>query len=267
MVDSGYRDSGTPGRVALVMAASKGLGRGCAEALGSAGYRLMLCARNQAGLDDVVASLRARNVEAAGVTADVSETSELERVFKAVDDTYGRLHVLVANAGGPPPGTFLRVTEEQWVTAFNLTLMSAVRAMQMAVPRIQATGDGRLIVIGSSSVKQPIPGLVLSNAFRPALLGVVKTLSQELAPEGITVNMVSPGRIDTDRVRTLDENRAREQSVSYEQVRSQSEQTIPARRYGDPSELGSLVAFLAGRDAGYITGQSILVDGGMVSAL
>jgi len=139
--------------------------------------------------------------------------------------------------------------------------------MQMAIPRVQATGNGRLIVIGSSSVKQPIPGLVLSNAFRPALLGVVKTLSQELAPEGITVNMVSPGRIDTDRVRTLDENRAREQSVSYEQFREQYEQTIPARRYGAPDELGSLVAYLASQNAGYITGQSILVDGGMVSAL
>ena len=267
MVDTGQQRDTIGGRVALIMAASKGLGRGCAEALGSAGYRLMLCARNQSGLDDVVASLRARNVEAAGVAADVSQISELERVFKAVDQTYGHLHVLVANAGGPPPGTFLRVTEEQWVTAFNLTLMSAVRAMQMAIPRVQATGNGRLIVIGSSSVKQPIPGLVLSNAFRPALLGVVKTLSQELAPEGITVNMVSPGRIDTDRVRTLDENRAREQSVSYEQFREQYEQTIPARRYGAPDELGSLVAYLASQNAGYITGQSILVDGGMVSAL
>ena len=267
MVDVGNQDSGTPGRVALVMAASKGLGRGCAEALGNAGYRLMLCARNQDGLDDVVGSLRERNVEVTGVAADVSQPSELERVFTTMDDTYGRLDVLVANAGGPPPGTFLRVTEEQWVTAFNLTLMSAVRAMQMAIPRMQKASHGRLVAIGSSSVKQPIPGLVLSNAFRPALLGVVKTLSQELAPEGITVNMVSPGRIDTDRVRTLDENRAREQSVSYEQIRSQSEQTIPARRYGAPGELGSLVAFLASPEAGYITGQSILVDGGMVSAL
>jgi 3-oxoacyl-[acyl-carrier protein] reductase len=128
-------------------------------------------------------------------------------------------------------------------------------------------GFGRIVVIGSSSVKQPIENLTLSNAFRPALLGVVKSLAPEVARDGVTVNMVSPGRIDTDRVRALDEARAQTQGISYDQYRSAFEKTIPAQRYGQPGDLGALVAFLASDAAGYITGQSILVDGGMVSAL
>jgi 3-oxoacyl-[acyl-carrier protein] reductase len=139
--------------------------------------------------------------------------------------------------------------------------------MRLALPLMQAQHFGRIIVIGSSSVKQPIGGLVLSNAFRPALLGVVKTLAQEVAADGITVNIVAPGRIDTDRVRNLDQRRAQAEGVPVEQVRAASEKTIPARRYGEPSDLGALVGFLASEEAGYITGQSILVDGGMVSAL
>jgi 3-oxoacyl-[acyl-carrier protein] reductase len=253
--------------VALVMAASKGLGRGCAEALGRRGYRLMVCARRPEGVENAVAGLRALGATAAGMVADVSVPEQLENVFRRADEAYGRLDVLVANAGGPPPGGFMGVTEDQWRSAYELTLMSAVRAIRLAVPRMRASGYGRILIIGSSSVKQPIPGLVLSNAFRPALVGIVKTLAQELAPQGITVNIVSPGRVDTDRVRSLDENRAREHAIPYEEVRRQSERSIPMGRYGEPKDVGELVAFLAGEAAGYITGQSILVDGGMLTSL
>jgi 3-oxoacyl-[acyl-carrier protein] reductase len=193
--------------------------------------------------------------------------ADVEAVFHTLDESFGRLDILVANAGGPPPGTFLNATDTHWQTAFELTLMSAVRAMRLAVQRMQDRQYGRIVVIGSSSVKQPIPGLVVSNAFRPALLGVVKTLAQEVAATGITVNMVSPGRIDTDRVHMLDEARAKAQGISYDQSRAESERSIPARRYGSPAEIGALVAFLASEAAGYVTGQSMLVDGGMVSAL
>lgn len=254
------------GPVAVVTAASKGLGRACAEALVAAGYRVVICARQAATVEEAVSELRALGAEAVGLTADVTSLADLEGVFDAADLSFGRLDVLVANAGGPPPGDFLTVTDQQWHTAYELTLMSAVRAMRLAIPRMRARG-GRIIVIGSSSVKQPIDRLVLSNAFRPALLGVVKTLAREVAAQDITVNMVSPGRIETERVRAIDEAEAAARGVSIETVRTAVEESIPMGRYGRPVDLAALVVFLASPASGYITGQSILVDGGLVSAL
>lgn len=257
----------SPARAAFVMAAGKGLGRGAAEALGREGCAVAVCGRSAAGLEGVASALEQTGVAAHRVVADVSSPAELDQAFASVDAAFGRLDVLVANAGGPPPGAFLEVDDEAWRTGFELTLMSAVRAMRLAVPRMRARGGGRIVVIGSSSVKQPIENLVVSNAFRPALLGVVKTLAREVAADGITVNIVSPGRIDTDRVRSLDERRAAAAGVSYDEIRARSEGAIPVGRYGEPNELGALVAFLASDRAAYVTGQSILVDGGLVSAL
>ena len=255
------------GRVAIVMAASKGLGRGCAEALARTGHHLVLCARNSDGLGEVVSAVEALGVEAEGVTADVALPADLDRLFKRADERFGRLDVLVANAGGPPTGAFEVVSEAQWDIAYQLTLMSAVRAMRLALPRMRAGGFGRMVVLGSSSVKQPLDDLVLSNAFRPALVGVVKSLARDVAAEGITVNIVSPGRVSTGRVRQIDANRATRDGVTPDESRAAFERTIPAGRYGTPAELGSLVAFLASEAASYITGQSILVDGGLVGAL
>jgi 3-oxoacyl-[acyl-carrier protein] reductase len=215
----------------------------------------------------VAIQLRAAAVDVATVPADVSREADIDAVFACAEERFGGVDVLVTNAGGPPPGGFLQLSDKQWGDAFELTLMSAVRAIRLAVPGMRERGFGRIVVIGSSSVKQPIENLTLSNAFRPALLGVVKSLAPEVARDGVTVNMVSPGRIDTDRVRALDEARAQAQGISYDQYRSAFEKTIPAQRYGQPGDLGALVAFLASDAAGYVTGQSILVDGGMVSAL
>lgn len=254
-------------RVAVVMAASRGLGRGCAEALATQGFRLVLCARSQQGVDDAVAAIGRDGGEAIGLAADVSKAGDIRTIFDLADQTYGRVDVLVANAGGPPPGPFESLTDEAWREAFELTLMSAVRSINLAIPRMRAVGYGRIIVLGSSSVRMPLANLALSNVFRPGLVGAVKTLAVELAGDGITVNMVSPGRVDTDRVRGLDEGRAKREGTTYEEARSRSERTIPMGRYGRPADVGELVAFLASERAGYITGQSILVDGGLVPSL
>lgn len=254
-------------RVAVVMAGSGGLGRGCAEALARDGHAVVVCARRAEALDGTVRALRALGSDAMGVPADVAKAADLERVFAAADERFGRLDVLVANAGGPPPGTLLGLADDRWEAAFELTLMSAVRAMRAAIPRMQRGRFGRIVILGSSSVRQPLENLVLSNAFRPAIVGVVKSVAPEVAADGITVNMVSAGRVDTARVRELDEGRAKARGISYAELRASAEKAIPAGRYGTPAEVGALVAFLASEAAGYITGQSILVDGGMVRAL
>ncbi len=256
-----------PRRVALVTAASRGLGFASAGALAAAGHDLVVGARDPARLEAAAARLRAHGVEVAAVPVDVADATALEGVFEHVDARFGRLDVLVANAGGPPPGTFGDLDDDAWQRGFELTLMSAVRSLRLAIPRMRAGGFGRLVVIGSSSVRQPLPGLVLSNAYRPALAGVVKSLAVELGPDGITANLVSPGRIDTDRVRSLDAGRAERTGRAVEEVRAEAETSIPMGRYGEPAELGAAVAFLASESAGYLTGQSLLVDGGLVPTL
>ena len=254
-------------RTAVVLAASKGLGRACAETLASEGFDLVVCSRTQEGVDDTVAALTSLGARAVGTPADVSDPADLEAVFATADDTFGRVDALVCNAGGPPPGGFMSLDDDAWTRGFELTLMSAIRAMRLAIPRMQAAGYGRLVVLGSSSVRRPIPNLVLSNAYRPAIAGVIKSLAVELGPDGITANMVSPGRLATARVRELDGKAAEKQGTTEEEARAASEATIPMGRYGQPEDLAHAVAYLVSEKAGYVTGQSLLVDGGLVPTL
>jgi 3-oxoacyl-[acyl-carrier protein] reductase len=254
-------------RVAVVLAASKGLGRACAEALAERGWDLVVCSRSQEGVDETVATLEALGVTATGVPADVSNASDIAAVFSHADERFGRVDALVCNAGGPPPGQFMDLDDDDWMRGYELTLMSAVRAMREAIPRMQTGGYGRLIVLGSSSVRRPLPNLVLSNAYRPALAGIIKSLAVELGPDGITANMISPGRIDTARVRELDAKSAERQGITPDEARKKSEGTIPLGRYGQPKDLANAVAFVASEQAGYMTGQSLLIDGGLVPTL
>jgi 3-oxoacyl-[acyl-carrier protein] reductase len=248
---------------AVVMGASRGLGRAVAESLAEDGNEVHLLARSSNALNDAVAAIGGR---AHAHKVDVGNPQALDESLTAIEAS-GGIDILVANGGGPKPGDLTELTDEDWRVAWQLTLMSTVRAVRAVIPAMIARGSGRIVVLGSSSVRVPIPRLLLSNVYRAGVLSLVKSLAPELAPHAITINMVSPGRIDTDRVRALDAARAARRGVPIEQERAEAIGRIPAGRYGEPAELAALVAFLAGPSAGYITGQSLLVDGGLVNAL
>lgn len=254
-------------RVAVVLAGTRGIGRACTESLAGSGHAVVICGRDQRGLDETVATLSTGGARVEGLVADVSDEAETMAVVDHAAAAHGRIDVLVANAGGPRPGGLEDLSTEDWYGAFRLTFLSVVASVRQAIPHMRSQGRGRIAVIGSSSVRLPLAGLTLSNAFRPALDGLVKSLAVELAPAGITVNMICPGKIDTDRVRELDERRAEANRRSYLEQRRATEEEIPAGRYGRPEELGALVDFLASDAAAYLTGQSILVDGAHVPTL
>jgi 3-oxoacyl-[acyl-carrier protein] reductase len=253
-------------RVAVVTAASRGIGLGAARAL-TADHDLVMGGRSAAGLASAARQLSATPATVRTVLGDVSDPGGAVATVEAACREFGGVDVLVANAGGPRTGTFGDLDDDAWREGIDLVLLSVVRSVRAALPAMLQAGRGRVIVIGSSSAVAPIKNLMLSNVLRPALAGLVTALAQEVAGSGVTVNLIAPGRIDTDRVRTLDESRAAHAGVDYESFRAQAENSIPARRYGDPAEVGGLVAFLASDAAAYITGQTLLIDGGLIPRL
>jgi 3-oxoacyl-[acyl-carrier protein] reductase len=261
-------DLGLKGKRALVLAASRGLGFACARGLAQEGCDLVICSRDEARIQAAADQIRkdtGAKVEA--LTADVSNAAEAERLVASVVSAYGGLEILVHTAGGPPAGQFHTLNEAQWKQAFEQNMMSFVRIVTAAVPEMRKAGYGRVLTIASSSIRQPIPNLMLSNAFRAGVWGIAKTLSQELGPQGVLVNVIAPGRIDTERIAELDQANATRTGKPIEDVRKASVASIPAGRLGTPEEFANLVVFLASTKASYISGQGIFVDGAAGTSL
>jgi len=259
---------GLAGKVALVAASSRGLGRATAQALLDEGADVIINARHAEELTRVAEEMAARSAaQVLPIVADLSVASDVERLVREAMGAFGRVDVLVTNAGGPPPGTVADLTDEQWHSACELTLMSVVRLVAGVLPGMRERGWGRIINMTSISVKQPLPDLVLSNAIRAGVVGYAKTLATEVAADGVTVNNVCPGYTLTDRVSALAKARAEAQGIAASDVMATWEASIPAQRLGQPEELASLIAFLASERAAYVTGTTIQVDGGFVQSL
>jgi 3-oxoacyl-[acyl-carrier protein] reductase len=256
------------GRVALVTAASKGLGRATATRLAAEGARVIISSRGA----DQLARTAQEIAEATGAQvehcpADVSDGADLDRLLREARERLGGVDVLVNNAGGPRPGGFDALDDAAWQQAFELNLLSTVRLFRGVLPHMREQRWGRIVTVASSSMRQPIDDLTLSNTFRVGILGLAKSLALEVAGDGVLVNTLGPGRIATDRVAELDATRAERTGQSVEEVRAQGEAAIPIGRYGTPEEFADVAAFLASGANTYVTGQNLLVDGGLVRAI
>ena len=256
------------GRVALVTAASKGLGRATATQLAAEGARVMISSRGAEQLAETAREIAdATGAQVEHCPADVADAADLDRLLRETQERLGGVDVLVNNAGGPPPGGFDALDDAAWQRAFELNLLSTVRLFRGVLPHMREQGWGRIVTVASSSIKQPIDNLTLSNTLRVGILGLAKSVALEVAGDGVLVNTIGPGRIATDRVASLDAGRAEKTGQSVEEVRAQSEAGIPMGRYGTAEEFGKVAAFLASGANTYVTGQAFLVDGGLVRAI
>ncbi len=256
-------DLGIKDKIALVTAASRGLGRGCAEQLAAEGCRVAICSRDAAGAGKAAGEIStATGSPVMGFGADMRKPEDIGRLLDDVRQSLGDPQILVTNAGGPPPGTYASTALEEYDKALHLTLMSAVRLIHGVTPAMKASGWGRIIAITSISVKQPIDTLLLSNMARAGLTGFLKTIATELAPDGITVNALLPGTHRTSRIDQLARHRADQENKSTEEIIAEMMAANPSQMIGDPSDFGAAAAFLASMQARYITGHNLLVDGG-----
>lgn len=255
-------ETGLQGKVALVPGSSSGIGLAIAKGLAAEGANVVLAGRR----GDLVRAEAARLPSAIGVEVDLLADDAPATLVAAAEEQFGPVDVLVLNSGGPPPGQASDVTDEQVSTAMHQLLVQHHRLTSLVLPGMRSRGWGRVVAVGSSGVQQPIERLALSNMGRAGLAGYLKTLAGEVAIDGVTVNMVLPGRIDTDRVGALDQAAAERTGSTPEEVRALSESSIPAGRYGRPDEFAAVVTFLASAAASYVTGELIRCDGGMVRA-
>lgn len=255
-------------KVFMVAAASKGLGFGIARELAKNGAVVCIASRTKSEIEKAAENLRKET--GATIHASVFDASSAESIqnwISEVETAFERIDGLVVNAGGPPPGNFDDFTDDDWLAAFNLTLMSSVRLIRSVLPAMRAGSGGSILTVTSMSVKEPINRLLLSNVLRSGVTSLVKSLANELARENIRVNNLMPGRIDTDRVRSLDNSNAEKSGISVAEIKSKNEATIPLGRYGNIEEFGKAGAFLLSPAASYITGVSLAVDGGIMKTV
>jgi 3-oxoacyl-[acyl-carrier protein] reductase len=261
-------ETGLSNRVALISGASQGLGRATAMALAAEGVHLAVCARNRTALDQLADELHTRfKVNVYCQTCDVYDRRATEEFVRNAHDQYNRIDICVTNAGGPPARGFLETTQQEWDDAFALNLRSAVDFARAVIPHMQKQQWGRFITISSITVKQPQPQLVLSNAIRAGVMGLIRSLANEFGRDGVTANNVAPGYTATDRLIELAEHRAASTGKSTKEIEQSWITQIPVGRLGQPEEIASAIVFLASERAAFITGQTVLVDGGMYQGL
>lgn len=255
-------------RVAVVTAASRGLGKAAAEALAAEGVKLAICSRDKTAINATAEYLRkSYSVE---VLADVCDVADKANILSFKEKAIGRFqtcHILFANAGGPPPGKVEEFEEKDFQAALNLNLLSTINLVFAFLPFMKQQEWGRILASTSISVKQPLPTLALSNVSRVGVVAFIKSLSLEVAPFNVTANILAPGYIMTERVKNLLDNQAKTQGISYDEALANTINSIPAKKIGAPRDFGALCAFLASEQASYITGQTILIDGGMYKGL
>jgi 3-oxoacyl-[acyl-carrier protein] reductase len=261
-------DLGLKERVAVVVASSKGLGKAAAWELAREGARVVVSARGQEELTATADEIRQQTGSPVlAVALDVTQPSEIDALVCTVEQEFGHIDILVNNAGGPPPGQFTDMTDENWLNAINLNLMSTIRFTRLVLPGMRQHHWGRIINITSFSVKQPSPTLILSNSARAGVIAMAKTLSRQVAAEGITVNNVCPGYFLTDRMRSVARADAEKEGRAPGEIIARWESMIPVGRLGKPEEMAALITFLASERASFMTGCTIQVDGGMITGL
>lgn len=259
-------DLGLKDKTALVAASSKGLGYGVARALAANGAKVSLCSRSAADIAAAAQTLAADyGIETLATSCDLRRLDDIQVWVDKTAATWGKIDCLLVNAGGPPAKTFKELSDEDWQAAFELTLMSSVRMIRATIPHMPPGGS--ILTVTSSSIREPIPRLGLSTVMRSGVMGLVKTLADELAEDGIRVNNLVPGRIDTDRVAQLDANTSDKLGISIEEVQRRSLAAIPLGRYGSIDDFGAAGAFLLSPAASYTTGATLRVDGGAMRSI
>ena len=261
-------DLGLKNKVALVAAASRGLGRAVAAELAAEGASLVICSRNAETINNTANEItKATGAEVLALAADVSQADDVVRLVRSGIERFDRIDILVTNSGGPPAGQFESFRQEDWEAATRLLLFSAVELARNVLPGMKERRWGRILNITSIAVKQPVENLILSNSLRAAVTGFARTLANEVAPLGITVNNIMPGYTRTERVEELSRMMAEKEGISPAEFVARWEKEIPMRRLGEPREFAALAAFLVSERASYITGTSVPVDGGWIRAL